>query len=199
MSVQTVNMLTDEHSWPMWFHHIKNVTIKQQIWDYMDPSVDNPPNLPAKPWEPVFSDYKLEATLYSALSTKHQCLFNHEFQYWDCRAAMVEAIVDKRNDIDDCIYSIMAIQHWLILINKDTPHAKLKALKECFTQDPYTHIWDLYQRWYHYLIKTPCAQNIQKWLFDWDDFLVAVCGIDEPCLKEKNEDHNTIFYFIDAI
>ena len=93
----------------------------------------------------------------------------------------------------------MTIQHWLILINKDTPHAKLKALKECFTQDPYTHIQDLYQRWYHYLIKTPCAQNIQKWLFDWDDFLVAVCGIDEPCLKEKNEDHNTIFYFIDAI
>ena len=49
MSVQTVDMLTNEHSWPMWFHHIKNITIKQQIWDYIDPSVDNPPNLPSQP------------------------------------------------------------------------------------------------------------------------------------------------------
>ena len=56
----------------------------------------------------------------------------------------------------------MAIQHQLILINKDTPHAKLKALKEHFTQDLYTHIQDLYQKWYHYLIKTPHTQNIQK-------------------------------------
>ena len=140
----------------MWYHHIKNVTTKQQIWDYMDPSIDNPPSLPAKPWEPAFSNYKPGATSYSVLSTESQHLFNHEFQYWDCRAVRVEAIVNKWNDIDNCIYSTVAIQHWLILINKDTPHAKLKALKECFTQDLYTHIWDLYQKWYHYLIKTPC-------------------------------------------
>ena len=126
-------------------------------------------------------------------------MFDHVFQYWDCRAARVEAIVDKWNDIDDYIYSTVAIQHQSILINKDTPYAKLKALKEHFIQDPYTHIQDLYQRWYHYLIKTPYMQNIQKWLFDWDGFLVAVHGMDEPCLKEKNEDHDAIFCFINAI
>ena len=93
----------------------------------------------------------------------------------------------------------MTIQHWLILINKDTPHAKLKALKECFTQDLYTHIQDLYQRWYHYLIKTPHTQNIQKWLFNWDGFLVTIHGTDKPCLKGKNKDHDAIFCFINAI
>ena len=65
-------------------------------------------------------------------------------------------------NMDDHIYSTMAIQHHSILLEKDTPHKKLKALREWFTQDPYTHIWDLYQKWYHYLIKTPCLQNIQK-------------------------------------
>ena len=52
----------------------------------------------------------------------------------------MEAIINKWNDIDNHIYSTVAIQHQLILINKDTPHAKLKALKEYFTQDLYTHI-----------------------------------------------------------
>ena len=61
----------------------------------MDPSVKNPPSLPTKPWEPVFSDYKLEATLYSILSTESQYLFNHEFQYWDHRAARMKAIINK--------------------------------------------------------------------------------------------------------
>ena len=125
-------------------------------------------------------------------------IYDHNFQFWDRKVARIEAIVDKWNDMHDHIYSTMAIQHHSILLEKDTPHKKLKALREWFTQDPYTHIWDLYQKWYHYLIKTPHSQNIQKlWMAGLASFGM-LANTDEPCLKGKNEDHDAIFCFIDT-
>ena len=100
--------------------------------------------------------------------------------------------------MDQHIRSTIAMQHQPLIRGKDSVHDKLKALSSHFATNPYYHIQHLFQRWQG-LIKTPHSQNLQRWLTDWESFLVEAQGTGHIGLDAKTTGWEPIFGFIDAI
>ena len=198
MSTQTPYMLTTEQTWLDWFDNIKSTALKHRIWDYMNPNADKPATLPSEPHEPEYSSYQEGATAYRQLNDEQRQLYDHDYQQWERRASRIESILDKYYSMDQHIRSTIAMQHQPLIRGKDSVYEKLKALSSRFATNPYYHIRHLFQRWQS-LIKTPHLQNLQRWLADWESFLVEAQGTGHIGLDAKTTGWEPIFGFIDAI
>lgn len=197
--MQTLYMLTGEQNWPIWYNHIKSKATKQRIWEYMNPKVNIPTPLSSMPYQPQYSNYRANTTSYTHLDEKDQKNFSHNYEMWKELTSNTNLILERYDSMDSHLFNTVASHLQLIIMNKESPYDKLKALSVQFTKNPYTNIQHLYQRWYNYLIKTPYLQNLDTWILNWEGFLTEVQDIGEPRLEARQEGYNTILCFLNTI
>ena len=140
MNTQTPFMLTGEHNWPIWLNQVKLMATTQHIWEYIDPKCDNQPELPAVPTRPYYTRYKENANSFLDLDELSQRAFTHDYEMWKELAYEAKEIREKYSLIDTHIFNTVASQYQPILIEKNGPCEKLKALSERFTKNPYANI-----------------------------------------------------------
>ena len=153
----------------------------------MNPDLDTPLALPSEPREPEYSDYQRNAASYGQSNDEQRQLYDYDYQQWEKKATKVEAILDRYYAMNQHIQSTVAVQHQLLIVEKNSIHDKLKALSSCFATNSYYCICQLFQRWQS-LIKTSHSTNLQQWLAEWDSFLVEAKGTDHPGLELKTYD-----------
>ena len=118
---------------------------------------------------------------------------------WKELASNTNLTLERYNSMDSHLFNTVAGYLQPIIMSKESPYDKLKALSAWFTKNPYTNIQCLYQRWYNYLIKTPHSQNLDTWILDWEGFLAKVHDIGEPGLEARQKGYDAILCFLNAI
>jgi hypothetical protein len=63
-------VLHSSTQWRTWYSQIQTVARGNDVWEYLDPEVNNPPSLPKKPVRPDKSEYEKESQTSDKLSKK---------------------------------------------------------------------------------------------------------------------------------
>ena len=161
---KTPVVLNSPHDWEVWFNMVRSRAVMASIWKFIDPSIpkDELP-MPTKAALPLPSDINPDKMLISDLTsdeleelkTRREERKDYNREYDKQRLAL--------ENLSNLIYKTVSRSYHIYLLEKDTIHDMLTALKQRIASTDRARQIE-YIAQYQKLKKPPQSQNIDDWI-----------------------------------
>ena len=157
-------ILTNPSLWHNWISIIRSNAKQSEIWDLIDPSLDQEPllkqpDLPKRADIDPSADEKVRSDRYTDLVLR----FNVELQeHREKREALVRTL--------SSIQKSVSRKYLTYIINKDTPWQALRALQQAINYHSFDQAMEVARQYRKLCDGPPRGQNLRKWLDQWEKF-----------------------------
>lgn len=197
-SVPLDQKLRSEAQWRVWIGHIKSAAISEDTWDYIDieRSDEDIAELPTAQTEPTLpKDNRGREKDVIDLTDDELKRWNFSIQAYDRRETKRQRLVKATARINSLITRSLATEFQYLIVDEQTPRAKLLKLAETFKPKPENRRQELRRAW-RLMIQPAKNVNIDQWLTQWEGLYEEGKAAEVPdCVKKED----AIRDFLDAV